>query len=74
MINHKLAFKPVKSSNVESYHYDHQACDLHVKFKTGPKIYIYAGVPKHAIDELLAAPSFGSHLAKHIVPKFKVKQ
>lgn len=70
---HNKLHTAVKSSNVESYHYDHQACDLHVKFKTGSKIYIYTGVPKHAVDELLAAPSFGSHLAKHIVPKFKVK-
>lgn len=65
------AFKPVKSSNVDSYHYDAAAKVLHVKFKTG-KTYEYTGVPAQELEALLAAPSFGSHVSKHIVPRFKM--
>lgn len=65
------ALKPVKSSNVEGYHYDDATQMLHVKFKSG-KTYQYAGVPKAVMDSLLKADSFGSHMSKHIIPKFKV--
>lgn len=67
----KISIKPVKSSNVDGYHYDAAAKTLHVKFKTG-KTYQYGGVAQGDVDALLAAPSFGSHMSKHIIPKFKV--
>lgn len=67
----KISIKPVKSSNVDGYHYDAASKTLHIKFKTG-KTYQYAGVAQSDVDELLKAPSFGSHMAKHIIPKFKV--
>lgn len=67
----KPAFKPVKSSNVESYHYDIAAKALHIRFKTG-KTYEYAGVQPHDLEALTKAESFGSHVSKHIIPKFKV--
>ena len=65
------AFKPVKSSNVDSYHYDPETKSLHVKFKTG-KTYEYAGVEQSHVAELVNAPSFGSHVSKHIIPHFKM--
>jgi hypothetical protein len=65
------AFKPVKSSNVESYHYDTNTKSLHIRFKTG-KTYEYAGVQPSHLTELLSAPSFGSHMSKSIIPKFKM--
>lgn len=65
------AIKPVKSSNVDGYHYDAATKTLAIKFKTG-KTYHYSGVPQSTVDELLEAPSFGSHVSKHIIPKFKV--
>lgn len=67
------AITPVKSSNVEGYHYDPTAKALHIKFKTG-KTYEYAGVEPHDIDALTKAESFGSHVSKHIIPKFKVSK
>lgn len=67
----KTAIKPVKSSNVEGYHYDADNKTLHVKFKSG-KTYQYGDVPQGDVDALLKAPSFGSHMSKHIIPKFKV--
>lgn len=69
----KISIKPVKSSNVEGYHYDAAAKALHIKFKTG-KTYEYAGVEPHDIDALTKAESFGSHVSKHIIPKFKVSK
>lgn len=66
-----LAIKPVKSSNVAGYHYDAGTNTLSIQFKTG-KTYPYVGVQQKDVDALLAAPSFGSHVSKHIIPKFKV--
>ena len=69
----KPAFKPVTSSNIESYHYDIDAKALHIRFKTG-KTYEYTGVEPQDLEALTKAPSFGSHVSKHIIPKFKVSR
>ena len=66
-----LPIKEVKSSNVHGYHYDPANQMLHIKFKTG-KTYAYGGVPQAAVDNLVKADSFGSHVARHIIPNFKV--
>jgi KTSC domain len=65
------ALKPVKSSNVDGFHYDPASGSLHVKFKTG-KTYEYTGVKPQDVEALTKADSFGSHMSKHIIPKFKV--
>lgn len=67
----KISIKPVKSSNVDGYHYDAVSKTLHIKFKTG-KTYQYGGVAQTDLDALLSAPSFGSHVSRHIIPKFKL--
>jgi hypothetical protein len=67
----KPTFKPVNSSNVDGYHYDAAAKALHIRFKTG-KTYEYSGVQPDDVVSLIGAPSFGSHVSKHIIPKFKV--
>jgi hypothetical protein len=71
MTKRDLPIKEVKSSNVAGYHYDPANQQLHIKFKTG-KTYAYAGVPQAAVDTLLKADSFGSHVSRHIIPNFKV--
>jgi hypothetical protein len=67
----KPAFKPVTSSNIDSVFYDEAAKALHIKFKTG-KTYEYVGVQPKDFEELMRAQSFGSHVSKVIIPKFKV--
>ena len=56
---------PVSSSNVCSVGYDPQRHVLEVEFKGGG-VYQYAGVPAEAHRALMAAPSVGSHIARHI--------
>lgn len=52
---------PIKSSNVESYEYNHDLQELTVKFLNGG-LYRYAKVPQHKVDALLAHDSFGTAL------------
>ncbi len=51
----------VDSSNIEQIGYDGDAQELHVRFLSGA-LYVYSDVPQVVFDELMAAPSKGSHL------------
>lgn len=55
----------VISSNIESVGYATDVGELHVKFKGNRATYIYP-VGKQIYDELMAAPSVGSHFIKHV--------
>ncbi len=58
---------PVASSNVRSA--GHDGDTLEIEFTSGG-IYRYAGVSRADYEALLAAPSIGSYVAKHIKPHF----
>jgi hypothetical protein len=60
------ALVPVASSNVEAVGYDAAARELHVRFKSGPTVYVYEGVAPEQHQALIAADSIGSHLHRHI--------
>lgn len=53
------------SSNIISIGYDDETCELRVVFGNGG-VYSYEGVTQDAYERLLAAPSKGQHLHKHI--------
>ena len=61
---------PVKSSNVEAIGHDPNANELTVKYKSGG-VYVYHGVTAEQHAALMAAPSIGGHLHKHIKPHAK---
>lgn len=60
----------VKSSNVETLHYDPSAQRLEVVFKGGGE-YHYHGVSQADYDKLESAESVGKHLNTHIKGVFK---
>lgn len=55
----------VESSNISSVGYDRGAQVLEVEFRGGTR-YRYSGVPADKYDELMASPSKGSYLHRHI--------
>ena len=59
---------PVTSSNIRAIGFDEGAGDLHIQFGSG--LYIFADVPPEVHQAFLAAPSKGSHFAKHIRGKY----
>ena len=63
-----IALFPVKSDQIESI--GHEGNTLAVKFKSGGT-YHYHGVSASQFADLQKAESLGSHLHKHIKPKFK---
>jgi hypothetical protein len=65
-----IKLNPVKSSNVKATGYDPVAKTLAVQFNSGG-VYHYAGVEQKDFDALSKAESIGSHIGKHIRPKFK---
>lgn len=60
-----MKFSPLKSSNLEAYHYNEATKTLTVKFKSGGQ-YAYGGVVKEHADGLASAESPGSYLHKTI--------
>jgi hypothetical protein len=63
---HMTTMIPVASSQLESVGYDPVAGELHVAFKSNPaKVYVYKA-QQYEYDQLLAAPSIGSHFSKYI--------
>lgn len=54
---------PVASSNVASVGYDEAARELHVEFRSG-STYVYSDVGRETYDDLLAAASPGSYIAR----------
>ena len=61
---------PVKSSNIASIGYDVNTSTMEVEFRNGG-IYQYPGVTTIQRDQMLKAPSIGTHFHKFIRPKFK---
>ncbi|MEP2025413.1 KTSC domain-containing protein [Reichenbachiella sp.] len=65
---------PVSSSNIESIGYDAEEETVYVQFLNG-SMYTYKGVPEHEFQNLLEAPSVGSHLHrnyKNVYPYDKI--
>ena len=56
---------PVESSNIDSIGYDKTEELLYVRFKNG-SLYNYERVPEETFNELMAADSKGSFLARYI--------
>ncbi len=61
----ELKFTPLKSSNIESYHYDEDTQTLTVRFKSGGQ-YAYGGVARDHADGLSQAESAGKYFHQHI--------
>lgn len=55
----------VQSSNVDSVGYDATSQELQINFLNGSS-YLYLNVPQHEYDNLLQAPSIGSHFNRYI--------
>ena len=64
-----IDFQPVNSSNLAAVGYDKDTQTLHVQFSSGGA-YRYTGVPASTHQALMAAPSKGGFLAKHIKGRF----
>jgi hypothetical protein len=60
----------VQSSNVKSIGYDPQAMMLEIEFHSGG-IYQYSGVRPDHHATLMACPSIGAHVSKHIRGKYE---
>lgn len=60
-----VAMKEVESSNIEALGHDPETFELFVRFRGG-STHIYSGVSAIEFDELLIAPSVGSHFHHHI--------
>lgn len=65
--------KSVESSNISKIGYDASTITLWVEFKDG-SVYEYEDVPSSAYQDLMAAKSVGSHLAKHIKGTYRHKR
>lgn len=57
---------PVTSSTVALVGYVTDAHELHVQFKSSPRIYVYEDVPHAVYEDLLAAPSKGAFVNRQI--------
>ncbi len=69
-----MDMKDVKgSSQVTAVGYDVVTRILQVRFTNGAE-YQYAGVPPDLYEKLIAAPSFGSFLHKHIKGKYQYQK
>lgn len=64
----------VQSGNVESIGYDADAAELHVKFLSGPTVYIYEGVPSVVFEQMLLAPSKGTFLNQSVKATFPFRR
>lgn len=65
--------KPVKSSNVKSIGYDPETRTLEVEY-IGGGLYQHEDVGEEDHAALISSESVGSHLHKHIKPKFRLKK
>jgi KTSC domain len=52
---------PVESSNVAGVGHDPAADELHVRFKSGPTVYVYSNVTAEKHQALMSADSIGGH-------------
>ena len=67
--NRVVNWVPVKSRMLLAVSYDHDWCQLYLKFRSGD-IYCYRGVPVERYEELLAADSQGQYCRSHILNRF----
>lgn len=65
--------QPVTSSNVAAVGHDAGSNQLHVRFKNGSH-YVYDGIDARAFQQLLKAPSIGSHIAHQIKGRYPSKR
>ncbi len=63
----------VKSASLASVGYDARRRRLEVEFKPG-SVYSYFDVPAAAYRSLLAAPSLGAHLNRHIKSVYRCER
>jgi hypothetical protein len=63
----------VKSASLTSVGYDGRRRRLEVEFRQG-SLYWYFDVPAAAYRDLLAAPSLGAHLNRHIKPVYRCER
>jgi hypothetical protein len=59
----------VESSAVASVGYEEATNTLEVEF-AGGSVYRYFGVPRSRVEALLAAPSIGGYVTRHIKPRY----
>jgi len=58
----------VQSSNIEAIGYDADTHELHVRFLTSGKTYVYPGVPQEIYEGLMNAPSHGVYFGQFVKP------
>lgn len=66
-----IKMKKVKSSNIDSIGYDAEKKELHVRFKYGKKVYVYADVPADVNERFEKSASLGRFLGKEIKGKYE---
>lgn len=64
----------INSSNVEQIGYDEDLSELHVKFLSGPTIYVYLGIPLQLFEDLMNAPSKGGFLHANVYENYPVEK
>lgn len=65
---------PVVSSHIKSIGYDPTRFLLEIEFLgDGHPVYQYFGVPQHAYNGLMNAPSIGAYFARQILNRFPVR-
>lgn len=68
-----IARESVRSSNVKAIGYDADRAELHVEFLNG-RVYVYHGVDAATHAALMAAPSQGAYLHRHIKGAYVASQ
>ncbi|MGH7511214.1 MAG: KTSC domain-containing protein [Gemmatimonadales bacterium] len=63
----------VESQIIKSVGYDRHTATLEVEFRNG-WIYEYDDVPQRVHADLMAAPSHGKYLKRHIVERFVTRR
>jgi hypothetical protein len=64
---------PVSSTNLRSVGYDSEALLLEIEFLDGA-VYQYFSVPPAVYQDLMAAESKGSFLAKHVRNRYRYRR
>jgi hypothetical protein len=62
------------SSNVRSFGYDSELCELWVAYRNTPGFYIYEAVPADVYDALLSARSKGRFMHEHVLANYVHRQ
>lgn len=65
---------PVESSSIECVGYDATSQELHVKFRSGPAVFVYVDVPPEEYAALMEAGSKGHYVATQIKTRFNFKR